>query len=412
MRIQTIAVATVAILLANGAQGQTLLPGESVVNRQRPELDPQGMPLGTFRLFPSIGVGFMTDRNIFATDQGEIDDTITRVTPRLRLQSGWSRHELTASVYGVLARYDDNENEDYDDAGIDIDSTLDVSSASALNLSFGYDSLHEERDSPDDADGFEPTPFDRLTALVGFARRSGRFAVRVSADLRDEDYDDVVGAAGIINNDDRDRRRRSYGVELSREFGRQTEVYGRAGFDVRDYDQAVDDNGRERSSDGIGIALGVRAALTGASFLDVFAGRIERDYDDPALPDIDSPWFGGRLVWNPTGLTTVTADVRRTVEETTFGASSGYQATRFGITADHELRRNLLLHGGIYWQNNDYEGLARDDDLSGISVGARYMMNRFFSIQLEYRQRERDSSAADTNDYGTDIVMLTLRAHR
>lgn len=57
--------------------------------------------------------------------------------------------------------------------------------------------------------------------------------------------------------------------------------------------------------------------------------------------------------------------------------------TRAGITADHELFRNLLLNGRIFATKRDFEGIDRDETNLDVSLGAKYMVNRHFYVLLD-----------------------------
>lgn len=389
-----------------------LLPGESVVDRARPELDASGIPMGAFRLRLAVDLSLARDSNIFAQDTDEQDDRILTVSPRLELTSGWSRHSLDLVAEADVGRYDDNGAEDFDDYAVGANLRLDLTRASALRFGGRFDSVHEDRFAPDDVNGVEPTEYERSVFTAGYARRSGRVAVRAEAGLRRWNYYDVDSTLGTVNNDDRDRSEVSLSLRAGYEWRPQIEFYVQAGVDNRDYDDDADDNGLDRSSDGANVAVGVQAALSGASYVEGFAGYSKRDYDDGLLDSLDTPWFGGRLVWNPTGLTTVTLEGRRAIEETTFDQASGYVATRLGVGVDHELKRNLLLRAGGYTQTNDYEGVDREDDVTYLELGATYMMNRNLWVLLDYTRRERDVSPNDTSDYEMDVIRLTVRGQR
>ncbi|MGE3143015.1 MAG: outer membrane beta-barrel protein, partial [Hyphomonadaceae bacterium] len=49
---------------------------EGVRERARPDYDADGMPLGAFRLFPTLGLSAVSDDNIYAASSGAISDTI------------------------------------------------------------------------------------------------------------------------------------------------------------------------------------------------------------------------------------------------------------------------------------------------------------------------------------------------
>ena len=147
----------------------------------------------------------------------------------------------------------------------------------------------------------------------------------------------------------------------------------------------------------------------GLLFGDFFAGYTQRDFDDSRLSTIDGPDFGVDLTWYVTPLTTIVGSASRTIEETTILGASGYFASRGALSIDHELLRNLLilLDGGF--QNNDYEGITRSDDIVTARAEARYLINRHAYLSGSYRFRRRDSDAINqdfTDNSGVVSVKL------
>jgi len=64
-----------------------------VLDRPRPEYDSKGIPLGGFRLFPTLDLAASYDDNVFRLDTPQSDYYFT-ISPTLRLQSQWGRHSL------------------------------------------------------------------------------------------------------------------------------------------------------------------------------------------------------------------------------------------------------------------------------------------------------------------------------
>lgn len=393
---------------------ESLAPGESIMDRSRPELDALGLPLGALRLFPSLNLSAEHNSNIFANNTVEVSDWIVSVSPYARLASDWGRHAVEASVGATIARYQENRQEDFEDVSVTGNLDFDMSTASALRFSAQYDSGHEDRFSPDDVLGVEPTSYAQERLSAAYVRRVGRLSLRFGATRTSIDFDDVIGASGTVNNDDRDRTNSDVSIRAGYEVQPGFDVFVRADRGENDYDAAVDDNGVNRDSENSSLAIGLRGAVSGSTYLEAFVGYTEHDYDTGTLADVDSPWYDGRLVWNVSGLTTLTLEARRDVRQTTFNMASGYTATRVGISADHELLRNLLLHASVYTQKDDYIGIDRDDENTLIAISARYLMNRHFQVSLEFRERERDSLVGGSNadDFSTGTVLLSIRAQR
>jgi len=69
----------------------------------------------------------------------------------------------------------------------------------------------------------------------------------------------------------------------------------------------------------------------------------------------------------------------------------------------------VILGGKVSFANQDYEGVARDDDVVRAGLGVDYLLNRNLSLRLGYDYTDRDSSVAGL-DYSRNEVGLTLKA--
>ena len=402
-----VAYATVA---APSARAQNDSRTTTVTDRARPELDPLGIRVGGFIIFPNATIAESFDDNIFAGDTDTVDDFITNIVPEIVVKSEWQSHEIKMFGSADIAFHADRSDENYEDFNLGAEARLDVLRDVRISAGLVYAGLHESRGSPDDVDGKEPTEFDRLNATLGFAGRRNRLSLSVRGELTSLDYDDATSAAGVVtDNDDRDRDRYDLVVRGGYEIVPEYEGFVRVGLSTTDYDDAVDSDGVNRDSDGIEVVVGARIDVTGVIFGDVFAGYLIRDYDDSRLKTIDGATAGLDLTWNVTKLTTLGFGVARAIAETTQIDASGNFQTNFDASVDHELLRNLILgaRAGISFQ--DYEGIDRNDETATFGVSGKYLLSRNFYISLGYEYFQRDSDVSGS-DYDKNVVMLRLRA--
>jgi hypothetical protein len=400
--------------LGEDAFDQYILPyldpdrGETVATRRRPELEPLGVRLGGFVLRPAISAEEVFNTNIFATATNEEADFITRILPTLVLASDWTRHGLSLRVGAEAGFYAENSDEDYIDYLAGAEGRLDITGDASLTGSADYRHLHEERGSPDDVAGVEPTEFDTLLFTAGYGHRFGRFRARLAGVFEGLDFDDVEAiGGGTINNDDRDRIQAEGTARLGYEIVPNYEAFVQGSYNIRDYDASVDDAGFNRDSDGFGVVAGLTVDFGGITFGDFYVGYRQQDYDDPAFDTINGLDAGAALTWNVTPLTTVIGGVRRTVEETTSAGSGGYFGTEVSLSVDHELLRSLILGLDGRYVMRDYDGIEREDDYFEIGGDVLYMLNRNIYLSAGYEYRDRSSSEAG-EDYSQHVAMVRL----
>lgn len=375
---------------------------ETVTERSRPELDARGIPVGTFRAYPAVGVDLLFDDNIFADNDNEIDDLITVIKPEFIMEAEWSRAELELGTDLTVGRYADIGTEDYEDWRVWGDLGINLGRG-LFTAEARHEDLHEERTSPDDSRGIRPTQYMVDAFRLGYRNRLGRFDVRPEFGQRILDYDETQTENGPESNEDRDRKRSDLQIRVGYGKSQKFQPFVRVSLTDVSYDQTFDRNGFQRSSDGYDIVGGTGIDLSGRAFGDIFIGYIRRDYDDAQFRRVDGPIFGGELTWNVSGLTTLHLSASRLIKSTTIVGAAGITDTGFSFEADHELIRNLILSFDISANNEDFEGIDRSDDIFRTQLEGVYMINRYLQLRLGFGFLSRDTSPANSGGFEYDI---------
>lgn len=381
---------------------------ETVTSKFREEVAPLGARAGAFRLYPSLSLSEKYHDNIFATNTNEESDFITEIKPAINIESLWGRHFLALHADAAIGRYDDNDSENYEDYSAGFDGNIEISHAQNLSGGYEFSHEHEQRYSPDDVLGVEPTELDANSLYATYKHQFNRISVEVGGEYQTLDYDDVRSVSGlIIDNDDRDRDRRELSIKLGYDYLPEYTAYVRTTFNDVNYDDALDGNGFNRDSDGYSVSVGSDLDLSGVLYGNIFVGYESQEYDDAALKDVDGLMGGASLTWLPSQMTTVTGSITRSIEETTLNSASGIFSTEARLVVDHELLRNLLLQARLSVADDNFEGLDRNDDYFSTGIGATYMLNRHFYIMMDYDHSQRDSdSVTNINDFSEDIFSL------
>jgi hypothetical protein len=364
--------------------------------------------MGSFLLYPQFTLGTSYNDNIFAEDDNPESDVIFTATPQISLQSDWGRHALSATASATAYRYLDNHTENAEDYALTTNGRLDVTGDTSLFGGAGVQFLHEERGSPEDVGGEEPTEFSILGGQLGLNQGFNRLTLTALGRARHLDYDDVPAAGFIINNDDRDRMEYDARLRASYDFRPGYVLFVEALADMRDYDDKFDDSGFERSSVGYGANAGFSMALTDLIFAELFGGYRIQDYDDPRFDNANLPSLGVDFTWNLTPLTTDTAGASRAIEETTVADAAGFTRTQASLGVDHELLRTVILSASVTGGRNDYDGISREDDLLTVGTGVTYLMNRYFHVNADYAFTRRDSTERD-RDYTRNVFRVQGR---
>jgi hypothetical protein len=382
--------------------------GMSVTERPRPDYDPLGILMGGFIAYPSIGVSGAYNDNIYATDGGEKSDYIVDIRPALSIVSNWNNHALNIFGAASIRRYQDHSGEDTEDYILGANGRIDIVRDANLKLGIQAERLHEPRGSPDSVNGNHPTVYNLYTALAAYEHRFNRTKIMPSVTFHYYDFEDVSSSMGTINNDDRDRGETEGALRVDRQIAPRYSLFVRGAVNNRDYRKSVDDNGFNRDSYGFDLRSGVSIDITGILFGDIYVGYLEQFFDDPAFSDVSTFNAGMDLTWNVTPLTTIKGHAVRRVEDTTVGGASSYVASRVGLSVDHELLRNLILHTDHSFEWNDYENNSREDFYYNGEFSLQYLVNRYLSVLMGYNYELRNSNVSG-QDYDRHLVFARLR---
>lgn len=397
------------LCLPSDTKAQSLPEDEEVINvktRKLPEYEADGMRFGQFEFLPLIEVEETYDDNIYRTDTQEESDFITRVKPSALLQSDWANHQVQFMALGNFGFYQDNDTEDYEDYTVQAKGRYDIVYDTYFEGLLRHTKMHEDRNSPNDANANEPTELDINTARLGFVRELARLKLYTSAQHQDMEFDQTLRGNMLVTNDDRNRAQEEFQVKLAYEFRPNYDIFTRYTYNIRDYDAA---GILDRDSTGHEIAAGTAVDISGKVKGEVYAGYLTQDYD--RFTDVDEVNFGGELLWNITGLTSLSGLIKREVRETTVTNASSFVRTRYQVGADHALLDNLLLDATLRYTEDDFitsgGGAGRDDEYYGAGVGMKYMINRNLSVRTGYDYIERESTVASEN-YNNNLVSVSL----
>lgn len=380
----------------------------NVRDRARPGYDAVGIHVGGFTVYPQASVTGKYDDNIYASDNNTKSDFITELASSIAVNSNWSRHALNFNAGVAKSFYNSHSGENRLDWNVGMDGRLDVTRDTQINGALSYQKLHEDRGDPNSPGASsEPVPYKLFNASAGIDQRFNRMTAGLSASLDDYNYDNVVSTTGVpINQDFRDRKEYTENLKLGYDVSPDTNVYVQGSLNQRKYNQHPPVVALNRDSKGYAAVVGSDFRLSNLAQGGIYIGYQKQRYDDPTLPDISGLSYGANVDWYVTPLTTVTFNADSTINETVT-AASGYLSQSVGARIDHELLRNLLLNAKVGYQNDDYTGLNRTDDIVSAGLGAQYLLNRNFSVDVGYDYTNRNSSVFG-NDYSRNVVGITL----
>ena len=357
----------------------------------------KGYELGKFLLLPKVEVDEVYNSNIFAAQSNNKADTITVIRPELKLRSRFTEHELTCTVVAENFRYKSFSHDDRTELEGNVDGRYDFSSHTQATLFTSLYSRHEDRGSPDDARGLEPTPTRGSNNRLGLKHQFNRLTIVGQVEANRFGFGNVTGSDGSMTvNSDRNRweflarERASY--EIFPGYAAVVEV----SENTHVFDRDQDRNGYNRNNSGYRTEAGIGVDISELVRGDFLVGYYQQNYKDSRFQDPSGLSWRATFNWTPTKLTIVIPSFERTVTETTTQQASALVRNVFSVTVRHELQRNIILTGtgsvsydqlsGVGGQNAwNYEGRAK----------AIYAFTREFYVGAEIGYKTKNSQLAD-----------------
>lgn len=371
---------------------------------------PLGVRVGNMIVYPEVQVSSYYDSNIFGNANNEVDDIAVVFGPHVFVQSDWDRHAAFLQGHVDVVSYGENKGENSVDYWASGEGRLDITDTTKVFGGALHGRFHEDRESPDDLNGAEPTNYTQSRGFAGLAQGFGKARIRLGGTVEHFDFDDTpLGGGGNINNDDRDRNLVSVGALAAYRLDPQLEPYLQGTVDYRTYIADLDDNGFDRDSRGYTVKAGLTYEVSGELYLDVAAGMMYRTFDDPAFEDESTPAVDANVTWQTTPELTVRSWITRAISDTTINGASSYHFTGAGATAEYDLTSDLLLSGLFTYGVSAFQGANRTDHDYEFGAGLRYRINRNFFVAGDLRHQFRESDVVGA-DYNRNQVFLRFGA--
>lgn len=371
---------------------------QSVAERNAPEFSSVPIPVGGFQMFPSVNTELEYNDNIFATQANERDDLIISVRPNVLFVDRRADRETRIDLSANVRRFVDTTSENAEQFGLNATTRQGLGTGFEYNLGLRLERNFEQRRDIDSFDiaTAEPVSFTNIIANGGVAKEFGPFRLDVNGRLRAVRFQgEIEVGASEFDLAFRDFETYQGTVRASFARTRDQQIYVQGRVDKRDaqlaplFEEFVVVGFIDRSSDGFQLEAGYGQQITELLYLDVRAGYLQQDFDDPTLNTIDGLSFQADVLWNVTPLTSVLFSALRQVDETLNPRFTGLLRTEARLQVEHELLRNLVLTGRIGYADLNLGNSDEDGRQWNLGFLADYRLDRKWSFLLEAQYFDR-----------------------
>ena len=390
-----------------------------VLNRARPAYDAKGIPLGGFRLFPTLDLDASYDDNVFRVPAAQSDYFFT-ISPALRLQSQWGRHFF--EIYAGLNNYEYTtfSKEDLTDWRVGADGRLDISRAAMLTANAYYSEMHELWSSPNNVVGYQAAPNRNYQthADVQTTYRPNRLGIGFGGSFDRYDWLNTprIGGGTLYNTDRNLDEYQGY-AKIYYDFSPGYSGFLRASYDERDFDLYADRSNLHRSSHGFRVNGGLDMQITHLLAGELFVGYLDQSFAQhvhlpvtPALSNVSGFDYGAQLDWYVSPTFTAHLSGSRQLADIIITGASVADNKMVAVSADYEFRPNIILQARASYTDSSFAGTTRTDTYPGAGVGVKYLINRYVSADLNYNYSERSTDVSGAQ-YTDNTISIGLSLH-
>jgi hypothetical protein len=387
----------------------------AVQERTRPDIEPQGLRLGAFRVFPSLKETTSYDSNLFAEQSNTSQGVVFRSRPEVKIDNGPgdSVRTLNFNLYVEDARYIGH-------TGLSNDN---VATTLALGSEFGPDTKarsltgfsYAHQDPASFALNTPNTKVKKLPVLTTFSQDLGVTheygdvgAIALDGGYLRQDYENIQltnGGAPIIQTILNSNAYHA-SPKLSYNMTPVLRPYVKPAYTRTDYDSNAFNNNEYALV--VGTDFELRRLFRGTAFL----GYKDREYDKSSNPAARGFTYGMNLTWLPTELLTVSAQGGQNFSDSlatsTNGTHSVVDAKTVSLSADYEVLRNVIASALAAFEDDNYLSTPREDKIYSAGTGLRYVITPQWEASAQYQYSKRNTNSAGFG-YNRNLISAAVK---
>jgi len=387
----------------------------------RPDYDAAGISFDDWTLFPSLAATANYDDNVFRSLANHSWDWYFETTPAFRLQR--KTEDGVFDVFGDadLFNYVEFPRLNLTDWTLGADAKVKVSEHLAAALSGYYGEYHEDFASVNvlgnpNADR-EYTRYFKGHLETAASYISGNCLIGGGASLDRFDWQPTPLLSGIhVSNADRNASYLDPYGRVAYQVVPSLQIYARALYDRRDFDEPRDRFGFDRDSSGFDLDGGVTTLIGKTLSLDAFLGYRDQQFRnfavdaDHRLESISEPDYGLTADWYAAPTFTAHLTAGRSLSDLILPKASLSDDQTVRLSSDWEARHDVIVQEFVGYTYSRLIGTPRIDRYPSAGVTLRYLINRYASAELAYLFTARHSTDRPS-EFSDQIVTVGLNLH-
>ena len=323
------------------ARGRNL----SVIEQPLPNYDAIGVRVGAFVVWPSLGVTSGATDNVYINNANKKGDAFFTLEPAVRVVSNWSTHQFSLAGNAELRRHAHETLRDQNTWYINTQSRIDVTREVRVFAQFQANHAAESPYADDITSNVSVlSQYKRTAPSLRVERQAGRTRFVGTAERVDYRFNTLVFEDGSTRSQrERDRTINRFAAQGEFAISPSVAFYVQVNHDATDYLALRASGVANRDSAATSLVLGTNFDLAGLMRGTIGAGYVRRNYDATRYADVSGVSLQSQFDFFLSPLTTVSLTAQSLLQDANIGNGGAYRDTRYGLRADHALRRNLIL---------------------------------------------------------------------
>jgi hypothetical protein len=366
-----------------GVPGFATEPGVTVRSRARPDYESGGVRAGDFIIRPEASESLGYNDNVLASATDKKGSMVVDTKAALSATSDWGRNSLGGAINVQNLTYPSTSNQNQTNWSAALGGTYDIG-RDQVQVSAAYLSAYQTPTAIGAVPGItQPAAFDLFNARAAYVAPFGRFTIVPAVEFNQLTFSPAVIGGTTVSQSYQNRDTLTGSVQGRYEFAPLyngiVEVRG-IGTTYTSKTATVPTH----NSNAVAVLAGLDYTSSAVWRYRVLVGWEIREYDSSAFQNRSAPIAEAGVVWNPTGLTTVTGRFIHTIEDSGDQFVSGYNYTSAQLVVDHEYLRNVLLRGYVGYQNANYNGVNASQNFYLAGASVYWLLNRSLRLGLSY----------------------------
>jgi hypothetical protein len=414
----TPSVSQVTDFLANAVPGYDQYQGVPTLAPARLATDNSGIHTESFVLHPAVETGFGYNDNVLG-GRGSPSSIISSTKAVVAVNSDWDRNAIGAYLSADTEQYLDTPQQSQTNWTAAIGGTYTIGRG---DLTFAYSHLyqHQGATSLNSVATTTPVPFTLEDLRAIYAVKLGDFTLTPNIDLSLWNFGTATIDGQRVDQKTQDRDVLQAGLAVGYDLSSRTSILGNVSVIDSHYLYSQPGAPAPSAISALGQA-GIDYRFSGALRMRMLLGLEAREFQSATYRSRVAPIGQASLIWTPSGLTTVTATLSRSIEDAVQASAGGYTYSRADIAVTHDLYRDVQLNARIGVQDSEpLQANVASQTSVFAGVGATWQINRNISLTMSYQYTSQSggtqtaqptaNGVTSLGAYNANVVDVRLRA--